>query len=185
MTTWRPDFSPEHLYFVTTKAVKYAHLFQRGVMKRLIVDNLDCFRAQKRIKLYTFVIMPNHIHIIIQCRPDDPLADVLRDFKKRTSDRIVRHYQAEGNQEVLDFLASAVTRPEKQTHKVWEEGYHAEDVFSPRFLRQKIIYSHNNPCQPRRALVEQPEDYLWSSAPFYLLGHPAIMPLDNANELLA
>jgi len=59
MTSWRPDFNPEHLYFVTTKAVQYAHLFHRDVMKRLMVDTLDCFRSQKRFELYTFVVMPN------------------------------------------------------------------------------------------------------------------------------
>jgi len=38
MTNWRPNFQPEHLYFVTTKAVGYAHVFQRDVMKRLLVS---------------------------------------------------------------------------------------------------------------------------------------------------
>ncbi len=184
MTDWRPDFTPEHLYFVTTKAVQYAHLFQRDVMKRLMVDTLDCFRSQKRFELYTFVVMPNHIHIIIQCTPDDPVSNVMRDFKTRASDRVIRHYQAEGNQKALDFLAAAVTRPEKQNSKVWEDGYNAKDVFTPDFLRQKMTYSHNNPCQPHWNLVELPEDYPWSSARFYILGEPAIIPLDNASELL-
>jgi hypothetical protein len=86
---------------------------------------------------------------------------------------------------VLGVLASAVTRPDKQRYKVWEDGYDAKDVFSPEFLRQKMTYSHNNPCQPHWNLVEHPEDYIWSSARFYLLGEPAIIPLNNANLLLA
>lgn len=47
-----------------------------------------------------------------------------------------------------------------------------------------MTYSHNNPCQPHWNLVERPEDYIWSSARFYLLEEPAIIPLDNANHLL-
>lgn len=137
MTTWRPDFDPNHLYFVTTTAVQRRHLFQRDVIKRLIVDGLDCMRLRERLKLYAFVIMPNHIHIIIQCRAEDPLADVVRDLKKHTADRIIRYYRAESNQSVLDFLASVVERPDKQRYKVWEEGYDARDVFSPEFLVQR------------------------------------------------
>ena len=48
-----------------------------------------------------------------------------------------------------------------------------------------MTYMHNNPCQPHWNLVEHPEDYVWSSARFYLLEEPAIIPLDNANLLLA
>ncbi len=78
-----------------------------------------------------------------------------------------------------------VTRPDKQRYKVWEDGYDARDIFSPEFLRQKMTYMHNNPCQSNWNLVERPEDYVWSSARFYLLEEPAIIPLDNANLLLA
>jgi putative transposase len=184
MTHWRPDFNPDHLYFVTTNAVQHRHLFKRDILKRVVVDSLDCMRLRERLKLYAFVIMPNHLHVIIQCRAQDPLADVTRDLKKHIADRLIRHYRVEGNQSALDFLASAVTKPDKQQHKVWEDGYNAKDVFSPQFLRQKMTYTHDNPCQPHWRLVEQPEDYAWSSARFYLLGEPALIPLDNANLLL-
>ena len=184
MTNWRPDFNPDNLYFVTTSAVQHHHLFIRDVMKRLVVDSLDCMRLRERLKLYAFVIMPNHLHVIIQCRAEDPLANVIRDLKKHIADRIIRHYRVEGNQSVLDVLALAVTRPDKQRYKVWEDGYDARDIFSPEFLRQKMTYMHNNPCQPHWNLVERPEDYIWSSARFSLLKESAIIPLDDANPLL-
>ena len=60
MSNWRPNFRPEHLYFVTTKAVDYVHIFQSDVIKRLLIDTLDHFRIRKRMKLFCFVIMPNH-----------------------------------------------------------------------------------------------------------------------------
>jgi REP element-mobilizing transposase RayT len=107
------------------------------VIKRLVVDSLDCMRLRRRFKLYVFVIMPSHLHVIIQCCAEDPLTNVIRDLKKYIADRLIRHYRVEGNQSVLDFLASVVTRSEKQRHKVWEDGYDARDVFSPEFLRQR------------------------------------------------
>jgi REP element-mobilizing transposase RayT len=184
MTDWRPDFNPDHLYFVTTSAVQHRHLFSREVMKRLIVDSLDCMRLRRRFKLYAFVVMPNHVHAILQCRPEDPVADVMRDLKKHTADRVLRHYRAEGSRSVLDFLAPAAVYDNKQRYKVWEDGYNAKDVFSAKFLRQKMDYMHNNPCQPQWKLVDRAEDYVWSSARFYLLEEPAIIPVDNAGFLL-
>jgi putative transposase len=185
MSTWRPDFRPEHLYFVTTSAVGHRHLFQRDITKRLMVDILDCMRLRQRLRLYAFVIMPNHMHLIVQCRAKDPLAGVIRDLKKQIADRLIRQHRAEGNRAALEILASVVTKPAKQRYKVWEDGYQAKDIFTPEFLRQKMTYVHDNPCQPHWQLAECPEDYIWSSARFYALAEPALIPLDNANALLA
>jgi REP element-mobilizing transposase RayT len=184
MTRWRPDFEPSHLYFVSTTAVRRAHLFQSNVIKRILVDGLYHLRVVDRTELYAYVVMPNHVHFLVRCREDDPLKDVVRDFKNNTARLIVWQYQAERNQQVLDFMAAAVTRPEKQKHKVWEDGYNAKDVFSPDFLRQKMDYIHSNPLQPQWRLAERAEDYIWSSARFYLLDEPALIPLDDARGLL-
>jgi REP element-mobilizing transposase RayT len=185
MTSWKPNFDPNNFYFVTTKAVDYLHIFQRDVIKRIILDTFDCFRLRKRFKLYCFVIMPNHIHFIGQCVKDDPLADVMRDFKRQTSDRILRQIKAERDVSTLKILAGKVENSEKQHHKIWEDDYNAKDVFSNDFLEQKMDYIHNNPCQQHWKLSETPEDYIWSSARFYFTEEPCIIPIDDVREYLA
>ncbi|MFN8475274.1 MAG: transposase [Anaerolineae bacterium] len=184
MSNWRPTFCPEHLYFVTTKAAQYAHVFRRDIIKRLLLDTLDCMRHQGRFRLFSFVIMPNHVHFIIQSPAEHTIADAIRDFKHTTSDRLVRQLEAESNSSALAFLALNVTRPSRQHHRVWEEGYNAKDVFSPDFLREKMAYIHNNPCQPHWNLSETPEAYIWSSARFYLSDARCIIPVDDARDLL-
>ncbi|MEJ5308936.1 MAG: transposase [Anaerolineae bacterium] len=184
-TEWRPDFDPAYMYFITTTAVQRLPLFQRDVIKRLLVDTLDCMRLRERFKLYAFVIMPNHIHLIIQCSADDPYDDVMRDFKKHTADRLIRQLQAEDNQPALARLAALVARPERQQYVVWEEGYLAKAAYSARFIQQKMNYIHNNPCQPHWNLAESPVAYLWSSARFYLSDGRAIIPLDDVRAALA
>jgi REP element-mobilizing transposase RayT len=185
MTSWKPNFNPDYFYFVTTKAAGYLHVFQRDVIKRIILDTLDCLRLRNRLKLYCFVIMPNHIHFIGQFAKDDPLSDVMRDFKRQSSDRVLRQLQAEGDADRLALLAHNVEHPEKQKHKVWEDDYNAKDVFSSEFLEQKMSYIHNNPCQPQWRLSEAPEDYLWSSARFYFSEEPCIIPIDDVRRALA
>ncbi|MDW8277513.1 MAG: transposase [Anaerolineales bacterium] len=185
MSSWKPNFDPNHLYFVTTKAVDYLHLFQRDAFKRLILDAFDCFRLRGRMKLYAFVIMPNHIHFMGQFRQEDPLAAVVRDFKKHTSDRILRQLKAEGDLKRLEALAAKVGRPEKQKYKVWEDDYNAKEVFSAEFLEQKMNYIHSNPCQDHWKLSAAPEEYLWSSARFYFTEEPCIIPIDDVRDILA
>ena len=89
------------------------------------------------MKLFVFVIMPNHIHIIAQFSEEYPLSDVMRDFKKFTARQIYRQFQAEENTKVLDALRKEGEKV-KQEYKVWEDGYDARDVFSIEFLQQKI-----------------------------------------------
>ncbi len=180
-----PDFNPDHLYFVTTSAVNRAPLFQRDVIKRILVDSLNFMRVSGWIRLYCFVIMPNHIHIMVQFISDHKLADVVREFKKHTARQVIRQYQAEENQVVLNFLKAAGTRAGGQDFKVWESGYDARNVFSVDFLRQKLEYIHSNPCQPQWSLVDEPQDYVWSSARFYMLDAPAVIAVDDVRELLA
>ncbi len=179
-----PNFDPANLYFITTTAVQRVHLFQRDVVKRIIVDSLHYMRAQQWLKLYVFVVMPNHIHFIARFQPGYVLSDVMREFKKHTSKQIIRQYQAEDNQRVLAFLEKAAQPLADQHYKVWEKGYDARDVFSQEFLRQKMTYIHNNPCQPHWQLAERPELYPWSSARYYLLGQPAVIAVDDVSEFL-
>ncbi len=181
----RPTFDPDNLYFITTTAVHRFHLFARPVMKRIIIDSLNYMRLQSWINLHVFVVMPNHVHLIARFHAGHTLSSALREFKKHTARQIIRQYQAENNDRALAILEQAASRIPDQRHKVWQEGYDARDIFSEDFLRQKAEYCHNNPCQPHWNLAESPEQYPWSSARYYLLGEPAIIPVDDLGDLLA
>ena len=183
-TRWRPDFDPDHLYSVTTTAANRTHIFRRDVIRRILVDALYYISLMNKVSLYAFVIMSNHIHVIIQCPQDFPPKDWARAFKAGTSRLIVRQYQVESNLAALDALRAMVMRPEKQEYKVWEDDYLAKGISTPAFLEQKLIYIHNNPVQPHWQLAEAPEDYFWSSARYYLQDEPALIPLRDARELL-
>lgn len=156
----KPNFNPDFLYFVTTSAYDHVHLFQNDVIKQIIADSFSFMRADGWLKLYSFVIMPNHIHFIARILEGHILSDVMRDFKKFTSKKIAQQLQAQEIPKVLEVLREA---EEVRGHqiKVWEDEYDARDVFSPKFFEQKVRYIHYNPCQPRWNLVKYPEDYIW------------------------
>ncbi|MEO8356019.1 MAG: transposase [Chloroflexota bacterium] len=180
----KPNFNPDYFYFVTTTAVGHAHLFRSDVIKRIIVDSLHYIKTSRGVKLFVFVIMPNHIHLIAQFGEEHPLSDVMRDFKKFTARQIYHQFNAEGNIKVLDMLRKQGEKV-KQEYKVWEDGYDARDVFFIEFLQQKMDYIHHNPCQPQWKLVETPEEYVWSTAGFYFAGKSCVIPIDDMREFLA
>ena len=67
---------------------------------------------------------------------------------------------------MLDLFSKACEHLKReQDYKVWQNGYHAEVVQSNKFIYQKLNYIHNNPVVD--GLVENPEDYLFSSARSY------------------
>jgi REP element-mobilizing transposase RayT len=128
--------------------------------------------------------MPNHIHAILRCRDEYGPADVVREFKKATANLVIRQFEAEGHDSALEFMAGAVKPGQDQEYALWENEYQAKNVYSPTFLRQKLEYVHNNPLQPHWRLAQKPEEYVWSSARYYLVDERPLIPLSDARDLL-
>jgi len=64
---------------------------------------------------------------------------------------------------MLDFFKKSCEHLKRnQEYKVWQNGYHAEYIYSNSFIKQKIEYIHNNPVKDK--IVTNPEDYYFSSA---------------------
>jgi putative transposase len=183
-TRWRPEFDPENLYFITTTAAKRTRLFEREIVKRILADGLYYISLMNRVQLYSFVLMPNHFHAIVQCPPTCPVADWVRAFKASTSQLIARLSEAEQDHQALQTLRALVTRPRRYQYKVWEDGYLAKTVATAAFCAEKIEYIHNNPVQPHWQLAGAPEGYLWSSARYYASGESCVIPIRDARELL-
>jgi putative transposase len=184
MSPVKPVFDPANLYFITTSAVSRTKLFHPNENKNILVGSLNYMRQEGWFKLYAFVIMPNHIHLLARFVKPHNLADVMRDFKKFTAKKIAQQIIISDDQHMLSIIKSVGGKSGKNQYKVWEDGYDARDVFSQGFLEQKLDYIHSNPCQLQWRLVEQPADYQWSSASYYLEGRPTIIAIDDVREYL-
>ena len=63
------------------------------------------------------------------------------------------------------FKDSCSHLKKEQEYKVWQDGNHAVEVFSNRFIYEKLDYIHKNPVE--EMIVAKPEDYFFSSARNY------------------
>jgi len=178
------EFDPNHLYFVTTSVAGRRHLLALPFLARIVLGSLRFMRQEQWIKIYAYVIMPNHVHLVVKCMESHTPSQVMRDFKKFTSKQITKELQRRNERGLLHELESAVSSARKQSYRVWEEGYFDKSIYSEAFLFQKMEYIHNNPLQPNWGLAATAAEYPYSSARNYLLGDDSMLQIDHYAKLL-
>ena len=150
--------------FFTATVLEWKRLLANEQYKDIVVESLRFLVKNKRIVLYAFVIMDNHIHLLWECVYPHKREDVQRDFLKYTAQMIIKDLRNDHPELLQELYAGAKDRK----HQVWERNPLTVDVYSEEALRTKLHYVHNNPVKANLCL--QPEDYKYSSASFYSTG---------------
>jgi len=146
------------VYFVTFTVHQWVDIFTRKIYSDILLENLRYCQQHKGLKIYAWVIMSNHCHLILNTE-GFKLSDVIRDFKKYTAKKI---YQAIENNESESRKRWLLWLLKKEDHIwFWEEGYHGEEIRTKEFFDTKVDYIHYNPV--RAGIVEKEEEYLLSS----------------------
>src|ERR1700712_4557652 len=158
-----PEYHPQ---FFTATNLEWKHLLKDDKYKNIIIDSLRFLVANNRVKVYSFVIMPNHLHLIWQIQFGHRRENVQRDFLKFTAQQIRFDLQANNP----EFLKSFEVNAKDRKYQFWERNPLSIDLFSEHVFVQKSEYIHNNPVQPKWNLCELPEYYHYSSAMFYQTG---------------
>ncbi len=156
-------------YFVTITTVGWIDLFTRLRQKYVIINALQHCQKERGLEIYAYCIMSNHVHILCKASEKESLSQVMRDFKKFTSKRIIKtilEFPESRREWMLSYFKEACAHlKRKQQYKVWQKGYHAEHVYSNTFIKQKVNYIHQNPVKEK--IVASAEDYVFSSARNY------------------
>jgi len=151
---------PEKPHFLTCTLMEWLPLFIRPYL----VDHLlGCWRyqqAHQSLQLFGYVVLENHLHFIAQA-PN--LGKCLRQFKSFTARQIINDLQSRGAKRALQRLRfSKRAHKQDRVYQLWQEGSHAEQIYSETVMRQKLDYIHFNPV--KRGYVELPEHWRYSSA---------------------
>ncbi len=158
-------------YFITMTVVHWIDVFSRREYRDIIVESLNYCIAEKGLKLYAWVIMSNHVHIVGEVEGDLGMSGFLRDFKKHTSKRIleaIEEIPESRRMWLLDKFSFEARRTGRATnYKLWKDDNHAIDM-SDIDMMSKVDYIHDNPVSAK--IVEHPDHYLYSSAIDYTGG---------------
>ena len=71
-------------YFLTFTVVEWTDVFTKPAYKQIITSALNYCTDNKGLKVYAWVLMTNHMHLVCQTTPPFQLSDFIRDFKKHS-----------------------------------------------------------------------------------------------------
>jgi putative transposase len=126
-------------FFVTAITDNRRRLFQNDANARLFIETLQHYRAEGFYRLYAFVVMPDHVHLLITT---DDLAGAMQRIKGGFSHRLGARIRSK--------------------FPVWQRGFADHLVLNREQFDSRREYIHQNPVRAR--LVERAEDYAHSSA---------------------
>ena len=161
------------LHYITFSCYERRHFLDSARSKNLAVQILGQVRARYKFALVGYVLMPDHVHLLISEPPGSTPAKVVQVFKQRLSRKLRGRKRVAGSQLSLRF-------PELSSlpRRFWQRRYYDFNVYSRRKLREKLDYMHANPVKER--LVRDPRDWPWSSWSFYV-GKEALLSIDPWN----
>ncbi|MCC6415579.1 MAG: transposase [Opitutaceae bacterium] len=122
-------------------------LLRRAENARLVVANWRHFDGL-RYQLHAWVVMPNHVHVLIEPIANHSLSEIVQSWKSYTAKALLRH--------------DAGQRPALPTSsRVWQADYWDRFIRDERHYRATVDYIHQNPVHA--GLCANAEDWPWSS----------------------
>jgi putative transposase len=136
---------------------------------QILLNSWEHQREHDHLRLFGYVILKDHLHFVAQApRLDKCLAS----FKSYTAARLIDLLEARKAEHLLARLRFAkLAHKQDREYQFWQEGSHAEQVFSEAVMREKLDSIHRNPV--KRGYVDFPEQWRYSSTRNYL-GQPGL-----------
>jgi REP element-mobilizing transposase RayT len=166
---------PNTFHYVTLVTYNRVPIFKSERACEIFVDVLGEVRQRFSYKLIGYVLMPDHVHAIINLRTAN-ISQWLHKVRGNSARRILTWLREEGHLLSLKKLALIPPQKKKHTHAVWQKDPSVIDLWSARFIRQKLNYLHLNPV--RAGLCNHPADWKWSSYRAYLPHKEGEVPIE-------
>ena len=155
------------MLFFTATILYWQNLLSYTETKQIVIDSLHYLVKNNKIKIYGYVIMPNHIHLLIEVlNPQTKNENVQHSFLSYTSHQFKKFLKDNDYKALQKFEVNDSDR----AYQFWERKPLSIEIYSREVAEQKLRYIHNNPYQEKWNLIAKEEDYTFSSASFYNTG---------------
>jgi putative transposase len=174
-----PEYWPQ---FFTATILEWKPLLQDDCYKDKIVKCLRFLVQQKRIRLYAFVIMNNHIHLVWQPLPGQTLQSIQHSLLKHTAQDFKNDLRTAPCGQISNpiMLQQFKVTAKDRLYQFWERNSLSVELRSSKVFNQKLEYINYNPV--KAGLCMAPEDYYYSSARFYATGVDDFDMLTHSEE---
>ena len=162
------------IYFVTFTVVKWIKVFEVDRFCEVFLNSVRYCQTNKGLEVYSWCIMPNHVHMIIGSKGEIKLEDIIRDLKSFTSRSIHLMLDKESDFDLNAgewlnlFIQTGIKKSNNKNFQFWKSHYHAVLLSTNYMMDQRLNYIHNNPV--KAGLVDVPDKWKWSSAIDYYGG---------------
>jgi putative transposase len=156
-----PVFWPQ---FYTATILEWKPQLKYDKYKNVVIETLRILVNEKRINLYAFVIMSNHMHLIWQPLNDFTPEKIQHSLLSFTAHQFKVDLEVNHPHVLSHFKVKAKDR----NFQFWERNSLGVDLFNEAVFVQKLDYIHWNPV--KAGLCNLPEQYYYSSAKFYEYG---------------
>jgi putative transposase len=129
-------------YFVTASAYMHQNLFQRTETADLLLNTIFRYRDAGEFSLQEFVVMPNHIHLLVSINDDHAIGRAMQMIK--------------------GGFSHAVGKADLKLKAIWQPSYYEHRVRDAVEYARMRNYIHQNPVQ--RRLAKTSSEYPYSSA---------------------
>ncbi len=160
------------LHFITCSCYRRLPLFASAHARNLFVKIMGEVRDRYGFPLAGYVVMPNHIHLLIGEPATGTPSTVMQVLKQRVSRRLRRKPRKRISSQQLRLPF----RQASDLPQFWQPRFYDFNVWSQTKFVEKLHYMHMNPI--KRKLVTHPRDWPWSSFSFYAKKEIGLVRID-------
>ncbi len=164
------------LHFLTFSCYRRLPLLRSARTRNVFVRVLDQVRKEYGFKLVGYVVMPEHVHLLISEPVRGTPSTVLKMVKQRVSRQLRRkpRRRVSAAQRSFQFAPSIERLPQ-----FWQKRFYDFNVWSRKKKIEKLGYMHANPV--KRGLVDDPKEWNWSSCAFYQQRGEVLIDVDRVD----
>jgi len=156
-------YEPTHPHFITCTILHWIPIFTNRDSVQIVLDSLKYLQKEDNLKIYAYVILENHLHMVIQSKN---LPKTVAKFKSFTAKEILKLLKEKNVKIILEQLAFYKKAHKRdREYQVWQEGYKPKLITSQEMMIETIKYIHYNPV--KRGYIDNPIHWRYSSAKNY------------------
>jgi len=168
----RRHYGQGDLHFVTFCCYHRRRYLETVRSRNLFVRVLGEVRSAFQFRLIGYVIMPEHVHLLVSEPEKSNVSRVLQVLKQRVS-RAMRGKKRRISKSQLSLKFGDSMREDR---RFWQRRFYDFNVWSDAKRKEKLHYMHANPVKER--LVKHPKEWPWSSFSFYANDEPGLIRID-------
>jgi putative transposase len=162
-------YGAHHLHFITNSCSRRLPLFASARARNRFLSILEQTRRKYRFVVVGYVVMPEHLHLLITEPEAGSSSTVMQVLKQRTATALLPKRKRPDPRQRERFL-------EEPGRSFWQARFYDFNVWSEKKRFEKLRYMHRNPVKP--GLVESEEQWGWSSYRYYFFGEDGLVQVN-------